>query len=122
MQLIRSEIGNVWLHRAWHSIDNVPKNTLNAYRASIKTNHWEQSILAAAVSKQPKTKEYHKILNKIDCPVTIFHGTDDKLVKIHIFSFSLCVSTCVCRKMGCPCFFLSQKKAKTQTKIKSNKI
>jgi len=81
LSLVRSEIGQVTLHRAWHDPNSVPAHIISAYKQVLKLKNWNESLLRMSQTEPySKMEQYHKCLSKIDCPVWLLHGDDDKLV------------------------------------------
>eukprot|EP01084_Bolivina_argentea_P202649 346209_1 len=81
LSLVRSEIGQVTLHQAWHNPQSISSNIIRNYKVCLKLKNWNESLLEMARIKPYSTHlKYHKSLSNITCPVWILHGDDDKLV------------------------------------------
>merc|ERR1719273_1611378 len=81
LSLVRSEIGQVTLHQAWHEPSNIPWSVIRCYKEVLKLKHWNESLLEMArVKPYCGSSKYHKSLSMLQCPVWILHGDDDKLV------------------------------------------
>ena len=81
LSLVRSEIGQVTLFRAWHDPNSVPSHIVHAYKQVLKLKNWNESLIQMSRTKPySKMDEYHKSLSEIQCPVWLLHGDDDKLV------------------------------------------
>eukprot|EP01084_Bolivina_argentea_P035863 66406_1 len=44
LSLVRSEIGQVTLHQAWHSPSDISSNIIESYRSVLKLKNWEPAI------------------------------------------------------------------------------
>ena len=46
MRLVRSEIGDVAIRRAWHKPDAIPSEVVRVHKESIRVKNWGQALLA----------------------------------------------------------------------------
>jgi len=76
-ELVRSEVGEVAIRRAWH--DTIPDDVLANYKALLQVPNWHEALMEMAQVGSAKDSE-HTYLAQISIPVTIIHGQDDKLV------------------------------------------
>eukprot|EP00484_Ammonia_sp_Unknown_P022764 CAMPEP_0197030374 /NCGR_PEP_ID=MMETSP1384-20130603/9623_1 /TAXON_ID=29189 /ORGANISM="Ammonia sp." /LENGTH=610 /DNA_ID=CAMNT_0042459705 /DNA_START=614 /DNA_END=2446 /DNA_ORIENTATION=+ len=81
LSLVRSEIGQVTLHQAWHNPSCIPTSVIHSYKQVLKLKNWNESLLEMArVKPFSSSAKYHKALSRLTCPVWLLHGDDDKLV------------------------------------------
>jgi len=81
LSLVRSEIGQVTLHQAWHNPSSIPSEVIYSYKQVLKLKNWNESLLEMArVKPYSNSSKYYKSLSMIKCPVWLLHGDDDKLV------------------------------------------
>jgi len=79
LNLIRSEISQFTLWRAWHDPDKVDPKVFAAYRAPLLLPNWEESLVQMTRIKPPEN--ILDVLESISCKVVVLHGSDDKIVR-----------------------------------------
>jgi len=80
MQLVRSEIGEVAIKRAWFVPKNIPKDVLQNYKKIHSTQNWQESLYEMATVRDEKN-DLPKRLHELRTPALILHGADDKIVE-----------------------------------------
>eukprot|EP01083_Nonionella_stella_P018882 52517_1 len=79
MRLVKSEIGDVAIRRAWHDPDAIPSEVVTAHKQCLKVKNWGKALLEMARVSRTRLlqdREFSSIL----CPVLLIHGDDDRLV------------------------------------------
>merc|ERR1719195_147110 len=80
VNLIRSEISQFTLRRAWHDPESIPSQVFANYRAPLSMPNWEDSLVEMTRIKPPS--DTLERLKNIDCKVVVLHGSDDKIVSV----------------------------------------
>lgn len=78
LQLVRSEIGEVAIRRAWYEPHNIPPHVLQRYKNLLRVRNWNE-----ALTEMAGTKDVSKVSDRLDevkFPVRILHGENDKLI------------------------------------------
>jgi len=78
-QLLRSEMGDVALRRAWHRPSAIPPAVLAQHRAFSSLPHWHEAYTAMATLPSPNEALVAR-LRELQCPVLLIHGEQDKIV------------------------------------------
>lgn len=79
LQLIRTEIANFMLSRAWYDEDAVSPLTKERYQASLQVPNWGEALLEMAAVTHERIQDN---ATGIQCPVTIMWGSDDRLIPL----------------------------------------
>lgn len=90
LQLVRSEIGEVAIRRAWYDPQNIPAHVLQRYKNLLRVRNWNEALTEMAGTKDPS--KISDRLHEVQFPVRIVHGEQDKLVP---FSDSVRVIECL---------------------------
>eukprot|EP00455_Lapot_gusevi_P028238 TRINITY_DN3003_c0_g1_i1.p1 TRINITY_DN3003_c0_g1~~TRINITY_DN3003_c0_g1_i1.p1 ORF type:complete len:515 (+),score=51.30 TRINITY_DN3003_c0_g1_i1:70-1614(+) len=79
-QLIRSEIGEFAIRRAWFDATAIPQEVFQNYQQLIRLQNWDEALLEMTrVNTPPNLTD---VLKNIECPTLILHGESDGLVPI----------------------------------------
>merc|ERR1712012_375037 len=79
LNLIKSEIGQFTMRRAWHDPDSISRRTFASYKAPLSLPNWESSLVEMTRIQPPE--KINDRLKDIDCKVKVLHGSDDKIVR-----------------------------------------
>ncbi len=80
LQLVRSEIGEVAIRRAWYDHRVIPHDVMDHYQRIVRCHHWHEAIIEMASTSEPAHTRISKALDGVKVPVFIVHGEHDKLV------------------------------------------
>eukprot|EP00954_Amorphochlora_amoebiformis_P017966 1322764-Amorphochlora_amoeboformis.AAC.1 len=78
--LVRSQIGELVLRKAWYDKKKIPKVALRRYEALVKVRNWHVGLVELSRAESVKIKPKHIAL--LSCPVRIIHGVKDKIVPV----------------------------------------
>jgi len=79
-QLVRSEIGEVAIRRAWHNVKKIPDDVINNYKNTLRAKNWHEALVEMASTLD--ASEVAKQLHEVQVPILILHGNEDKIVPV----------------------------------------
>lgn len=79
-QLVRSEIGEVAIRRAWYNPSSIPKEVMANYKNTSLIKNWHEALVEMGSSAKPNL--ISKRLKDVTAPVHILHGDNDKVVAV----------------------------------------
>eukprot|EP00471_Norrisiella_sphaerica_P001847 CAMPEP_0184490912 /NCGR_PEP_ID=MMETSP0113_2-20130426/19192_1 /TAXON_ID=91329 /ORGANISM="Norrisiella sphaerica, Strain BC52" /LENGTH=472 /DNA_ID=CAMNT_0026875039 /DNA_START=277 /DNA_END=1695 /DNA_ORIENTATION=+ len=78
--LVRSQIGELVLRKAWYNKKRIPKASLTRYQNLVKVRDWHAALIRLSQAAPLKIGPSH--FSALQCPVGIIHGEKDKIVPI----------------------------------------
>jgi pimeloyl-ACP methyl ester carboxylesterase len=78
-QLVRTEIGEIALRRAWFRPAAIPPHTLAQYKQALRVRAWHEAVAEMVRAPQPALPP---LLPRLLCPVLIVHGAHDRLIDL----------------------------------------
>src|SRR5205085_2389795 len=80
-QLLRSEMGEVTLKRAFYDHKSIPPVVLSNYQRILHTRNWHDGWLEMArLKEEPASDLVSTNYSRLICPIIIMHGDHDKIV------------------------------------------
>jgi len=79
--LVRSQIGEMVLRKAWYNKKRIPEVALRRYENVVKLRNWHSALIELSRAESLKITRKH-LSQGLSCPVGIIHGENDQIVPV----------------------------------------